>query len=265
MKTKEIFAIFGNPVSHSMSPLIHNSAFGALGVDACYARYRLEDGSMLRSKFFELGLKGANITVPHKETAYKACDVVDEFAKKVGAVNTIVQRDGLLHGYNTDAPGFLKVIEEFEAKSILFLGAGGTARSTANILRDNGYRVTILNRSSNRLEQFIKEGFGCYTYDNFTPDNYDLIVNMTSAGLSDDALPAPKSLLDSIIPHAKACIDVVYGKQTPFLRLANSYTKETKDGKDMLIYQGALAFEQFTDNRYSFEEIMPHMKRVFEF
>ena len=265
MKTKEIFAIFGNPVSHSMSPLIHNSAFGAFGVDACYARYRLEDGSMLRSKFFELGLKGANITVPHKETAYKACDIVDEFAKKVGAVNTIVQRDGLLHGYNTDAPGFLKVIEEFEAESILFLGAGGTARSTANILRDNGYRVTILNRSSNRLEQFIKEGFGCYTYDNFTPDNYDLIVNMTSAGLSDDALPAPKSLLDSIIPHAKACIDVVYGKQTPFLRLANSYTKETKDGKDMLIYQGALAFEQFTDNRYSFEEIMPHMKRVFEF
>jgi len=261
---KELFAIFGNPVSHSKSPLMHNLTFQGLDHDACYARYRLEEGEKLKQTFFSLGLKGINITVPHKEHAYNACDVLDPFAQKVGAVNTIVEKEGKLYGYNTDAPGFLKAISEFEnIKTVLFLGAGGTAQSTSSLLRDEGYEVTLLNRSEGRLEKFKNEGFKTYTFDDFIAKEYDLIINMTSAGLEDDSLPAPKEILDAVIVQAKACVDVIYGKETPFLKLAKSYNKPTKDGSDMLLYQGIIAFEYFTNHLFEFNEIEPHMKKAF--
>jgi len=262
---KQYFAIFGDPVAHSKSPLMHNMVFRELGINACYGRYRLDDGAKLREMFVSLGLKGANITVPHKEYAYHACDELDQFAQKVGAVNTIVERGGRLYGYNTDAPGFLRAISEFSARKVLFLGAGGTARSTSRVLRDAGYEVTIVNRSAQRLASYREDGFTCYTFDDFVPDTFDLIINMTSAGLEDDSLPAPLEILDSVIPSANACVDVIYGKQTPFLELAHRYSKPTKDGSDMLLYQGVIAFEYFTEQRYSFEEILPYMKRVFDF
>jgi shikimate dehydrogenase len=259
-----LFAIFGNPVSHSKSPLMHNLTFKNLGFNACYARYLLEDGEKLKETFFKLGLKGINVTVPHKEHAYDACDELDPFAQKVGAVNTIVERDGRLYGYNTDAPGFLKAISEFEdAKRVLFLGAGGTAQSTSVILKEAGYDVSILNRSSKRLERFKAEGFKTYTFENFSAQPYDLIINMTSAGLEDDYLPCPQYILAEIIPTADACIDVIYGKETPFLKLAKMYGKPTKDGSDMLLYQGIIAFEHFTQYAYTFDEIKPIMEKAF--
>jgi len=267
--SKQLFAIFGNPVSHSKSPLMHNLAFRGLDYDACYTRYLLEDGNSLKETFFNLQLKGVNVTVPHKEAAFNACDILDPFAQKIGVVNTIVEREGKLYGYNTDAPGFLKAISEFEeVKRVLFLGAGGTAQSTSSILRDEGYEVTLLNRSENRLEKYKAEGFQTYTFDTFPlkdalPHPYDLVINMTSAGLEDDNLPAPKEILESVIPKAKACVDVIYGKETPFLKLAKSYNKPTKDGSDMLLYQGIIAFEYFTNNRYSFNDIKPIMQKAF--
>ncbi|MEA1953865.1 MAG: shikimate dehydrogenase [Campylobacterota bacterium] len=262
--SKELFSIFGNPVAHSKSPLMHNLSFQGLGFDACYTRYLLEDGTVLKKTFFDLKLKGINITVPHKEHAYNACDILDPFAKKVGAVNTIVEKEGKLYGYNTDAPGFLKAISEFkDVKTVLFLGAGGTAQSTSSILKDEGYEVTLLNRSEGRLDKFKKDGFKTYTFDNFNPKTYDLIINMTSAGLEDDSLPAPLEILNHIIPEAKACVDVIYGKDTPFLKLAKIHNKPTKDGSDMLLYQGIIAFEHFTNQQYSFQEILPYMKKAF--
>jgi len=261
---QQIFTIFGDPVSHSKSPLMHNLTFKALGIDACYGRYLLVEGERLREKFLALGLKGINVTVPHKEAAYRACDHLDPFAQKVGAVNTIVEREGKLYGYNTDAPGFLRAISEFEAKKVLFLGAGGTAQATSSILRDEGYEVTILNRSAGRLERFIAEGFETYTFETFVSGSYDLVINMTSAGLKDTSLPAPLEILESVIPRAKACVDVIYGKRTPFLKLAHSLGKPTKDGSDMLLYQGVIAFEHFTEYRYGFEEILPVMRQAFD-
>ena len=261
---KSLFAIFGNPVSHSKSPLMHNLSFKGLGIDGCYARYRLEDGSKLKETFFALGLKGINITVPHKEYAYAACDVLDPFAKKVGAVNTIVEKEGKLYGYNTDAPGFLKAISEFkDIKTVLFLGAGGTAQSTSSILREEGYEVTLLNRSEGRLEKFKAKGFETYTFNTFVPKAYDLVINMTSAGLEDDSLPAPLAILEQVIPQAKACVDVIYGKETPFLKLSKSLNKPVKDGSDMLLYQGIIAFEYFTAHQYSFSDIKFHMQKAF--
>lgn len=262
--SKELFALFGNPVSHSKSPLMHNLSFQSLGYDACYTRYLLENGATLRETFLNLGLQGVNVTVPHKEHAFNACDTLDPFAKKIGVVNTVVKREGKLYGYNTDAPGFLKAIAEFkDVKTVLFLGAGGTAQSTSSILRDEGYAVTLLNRSEGRLERYKREGFKTYTFENFIAKKYDLVINMTSAGLEDENLPAPKEILDAVIPQAKACVDVIYGKETPFLKLSKYYNKPTKDGSDMLLYQGIIAFEHFTDYAYTFDEIKPYMQKAF--
>jgi len=260
-----LFTIFGNPVSHSKSPLMHNYSFKGLNYSGCYTRYRLEDGTKLRQKFFDLNITGANITVPHKEEAFRACDILDPFAQKVGAVNTIVKKDGKLYGYNTDAPGFLKAIEEFkDAKNILFLGAGGTAQATSVILRDAGYNVTLLNRSKERLERFKENNFKTYTFETFNMNlKFDLIINMTSAGLEDNHLPCPIEILNSVIPNSMACVDVIYGQNTPFLKLAKEYKRTTKDGSDMLLYQGIIAFEYFTDNKFTFDEIKPHMIKAF--
>jgi len=261
----QLFTIFGNPVSHSKSPLMHNITFQGLKYDGVYTRYRLEDGSQLRQKIFELNIKGANITVPHKQHAFEACDELDEFAKKVGSVNTIVKKDGKLFGYNTDAPGFLKAISEFKnIKTVLFLGAGGTAQSTSIILKDVGYEVTILNRSVSRLNCYQKKGFKTFTFENFEMKKpFDLVVNMTSAGLEDDSLPCPIEILEVVIPSAKACVDVIYGKETPFLKFAKKQKKPTKDGSDMLLYQGIIAFEHFTNHQFSFEEIKAQMQKTF--
>ena len=127
---KKLYAIFGNPVKHSRSPLMHNHVFKNLHVDSCYTRIHLLDGEKLKETFFAQKLSGANITVPHKEAAFKACDEVRGFAKEIGVVNTIVNENGKLIGYNTDADGFLFSIQEFEnIKKVLIIGAGGTAKA----------------------------------------------------------------------------------------------------------------------------------------
>jgi len=259
------FTIFGNPVAHSKSPCMHNMAFAGLGEDALYTRTLLQDGSKLREVFFENNFMGANVTVPHKEDALRACDEVDSFAKSVGAVNTIVRQGDKLYGYNTDALGFLKALQKFglDIKSIVILGAGGTAKAISVILRDAGYEVTIVNRSAGRLESFKAQGFKTYTFEDFEASSYDLVVNSTSAGLEDDSLPAPKEMLAKLLSKAKASIDIIYGKETPFLKLSKTYNLPIKDGSDMLLYQGVLAFEKFVEGRYSFEEIEAYMKRAF--
>ena len=260
---KKIFTIFGNPVDHSKSPLMHNLAFRGLGYNGCYTRYKLENGSKLREKFFELDIQGANITVPYKEEAFKTCDWLDSFAKRVGAVNTIVKKDGKLYGYNTDALGFLKAVKEFKnSKRVLLLGAGGTARATSTILKDAGYSVTILNRSANRLEQYKKD-FETYTFEEFKiTQQYDLIVNMTSAGLMDNSLPCPKAILNAVFKGSKASIDVIYGRETPFLKFAKECNIPTKDGSDMLLYQGVIAFRHFTNQQFSFNKIEQYMRKA---
>jgi shikimate dehydrogenase len=256
-----LFTIFGDPVSHSKSPQMHNYTFKKLGIDACYTRTHLKDGERLKTTFLALKLQGANITVPHKEAAFKACDILDDFARKVGAVNTIVRKNDKLYGYNTDAPGFLKAIEPFNARRVLFLGAGGTAKSTAVILREAGYEVTVLNRSEGRLEYFKRHGFNTATYDSFEPSEaYELIVNMTSAGLKDDALPAPASLIDALFAEARGAVDVIYGKRTPFLQRAEAAGLRIADGAEMLLQQGIIAFLHFTDHRFTHEEVEPIMR-----
>jgi len=261
----KLFAIFGDPVSHSRSPLMHNSVFKNLNYKACYTRVHLKDGSKLRETFFSLGLSGANITVPHKESAYEACDKIRGFASKVGVVNTIINENGKLIGYNTDADGFMFAIEEFgHVETILILGAGGTAKAlSARFLQDN-IKVDVINRSEGRLSYFEDIGCTCHTWDSFKPKKYDLVVNTTSAGLKDEELPAPLEIIQSVLENTNFVADAIYGKLTPFLKLAQSKNITFKNGADMLLGQGILANELFVSNELKKEDIKTHMQRSFE-
>ncbi|MCK9374326.1 MAG: shikimate dehydrogenase [Sulfuricurvum sp.] len=260
----KIFTIFGDPIEHSRSPLMHNSVFKALGVKACYTRSPLRDGSKLRDVFFAKALSGANVTVPHKEAAYLQCDEVRGIAQKIQAVNTLINENGKLIGYNTDADGFINAIQPFgPIQNALILGAGGTARALATVLRQEGITPTILNRSSGRLNFFRENGFSALCWDEFTAKPYDLIINTTSAGLSDDELPLPRSLLKKLLAQTKGAVDVIYGKETPFLQEVKILALPYKDGSDMLLEQGLLANHLFLNKLHSVEQIRPLMQKSF--
>lgn len=263
--TKEVFAIFGDPVSHSRSPLMHNSVFKNLHYKASYTRVHLKDGSKLRETFFNLDLSGANITVPHKEYAFKACDEIRGFANKVGVVNTIINEDGRLIGYNTDADGFMFAIEEFSnVKNILILGAGGTAKALAARFSQDKLNVDVINRSQGRLSYFNEIGCKTFTWDTFESKKYDLVVNTTSAGLKDEELPAPQNIIETVLENTNYVADAIYGKLTPFLQLAREKNLIYKDGADMLLGQGVLANELFTKKKLTKEDISVFMKKSFE-
>ena len=249
-EAKKQFVIFGNPVSQSKSPQMHNAGFKYINFDGNYGRHQLDDGSTIRDVFLQNNYAGANITAPHKEFAYENADEVKGLAKEIKAVNTYINENGKIIAYNTDAPGFLKAIESFgTVNNVLLLGAGGTAKALALALQSRDIEVTVLNRSEVKLEFFKKHNIQCSTWDTFQVQNFDLVVNSTSAGLKDEELPCPKEILDNVLKNASFAFDCVYAKITPFLTLARDNNLIVKDGEDMLLYQGVLAFEYFTNTK----------------
>ena len=266
MKNKLLFTIYGNPVKHSRSPLMHNHVFKTLGFNAAYTRTLLEDGSRLKENFFAQKLQGANVTVPHKEAAFKACDEVRGFAAEIGVVNTLVNENGKLIGYNTDADGFVFAIRNFKnIKKVLFIGAGGTAKALAKKFQLENFEVSVLNRSEGNLSYFKEAGFKTYSWDNCPIEAYDLIVNTTSAGLSDDFLPAPIELLKPLLQECSYAADAIYGKVTPFLKLCKEMSITYKDGADMLLGQGVLANNYFTNEAFELQKVQEVMKESFSF
>lgn len=244
------FVIFGDPVAHSKSPQMQNAGFKHINFDAIYEKFHLIDGDLLKSEFIKNSFSGANITVPHKEKAFLQADVIEGIAKKIKAVNTYVLKDNKIIAYNTDAPGFLKAIESFgNVKNVLLLGAGGTAKAISLALQEKNIDVIVLNRSEGKLDFFKENNIKYFTWDNFEASNFDLVVNSTSAGLKDENLPCPKKILESVLKNASFAFDCIYGKITPFLALARDNGCKIKDGEDMLLYQGVLAFELFTNTK----------------
>ncbi len=263
---KALFAIFGDPVAHSRSPLMHNHLFHSLHVNACYTRIHLQDGSQLRETFFKLGLSGANVTVPHKEAAYDACDEVRGFAKHVGVVNTLINENGRLIGYNTDADGFMFAIRHFEnIKSVLVLGAGGTSKALTQRFANEGYTVTVLNRSAARLEYFKELNVTVHTWESFEADAFDLVLNTTSAGLKTPEYPAPLQLLEAVLKQSRYGADAIYGTRTPFLELCDTLKIPSIDGLEMLLGQGVLANRIFTAQQYDAMRSEAIMRESFSF
>jgi shikimate dehydrogenase len=247
------FTIFGNPVAHSKSPQMHNAGFLNINYDGNYNKTELEDGTTIKNIFLNNQLKGANITVPHKEVAFRNADEIRGLALKIGAVNTYINENGKVIAYNTDAPGFIKAIEEFQKitpiKKAIILGAGGTAKAIAVAFNEARIETTVINRSERRLDFFNKLGCKTSSWDSFICEKYDLVVNSTSAGLKDDNYPTPLPILEDILKNSHYAIDCIYGKITPFLQKAKEHNIPCKDGEDMLLYQGVLAFELFTSTK----------------
>lgn len=244
------FVIFGNPVNHSKSPQMHNAGFEYINFDAVYEKYHLEDKTKLKEEFLKHNYCGANITVPYKEDAFLQADEVRGIAQKIEAVNTYILEKNRVIAYNTDALGFFNAIQSFgEINKVLILGAGGTSKAISLILQEKNIDVTVLNRSKEKLDFFKNHNIKCSTYDDFLVDKFDLVVNSTSAGLKDDLLPAPKELLEKILNLSSYAFDCIYGKTTPFLNLAKNLNNSIKDGEDMLLFQGVLAFELFTNTK----------------
>jgi shikimate dehydrogenase len=260
----KLFTIFGNPVSHSKSPLIHNSVFKKYALDHRYIRTAIEDGKTIPDVMKDLNISGASVTVPHKEVAFQICDEVRGVARDIGAVNCLVRNDcGKIIGYNTDGDGFIHSISDWKFDKILIIGAGGTAKAIVHSFINQGFKnLSIVNRSLNRLKDFENLCISINTWDNLEIDSFDLIVNVTSAGLKDDLLPMPKEILEALFEKGKYVVDAIY-HETPFLKLAKEKGLKIKDGSEMLVYQGVLANSIFLKRKISKELIEKEMIKIF--
>ncbi len=260
-------AVIGDPIGHSRSPQMHNPALQACGIDAQYIRVQVPVGRVAEAfrQFAACGFLGVNITIPHKFEALDAVDVLDPLARQLGAVNTLAIRDGKLHGYNSDGPGFLRSVKEaFGADvkdlRVLILGAGGGAgRAVAVQSALSGcQKLQLVNRSQTKAETVAGEiqAFGGYPDVTVVPwdddalrnalANTDLIVNATSLGMKpDDAKLLPADALRA----QHLVFDMVYraGGETPLLADARQAGARTVDGLTLLLHQGGISFEHWFD------------------
>ncbi len=252
----KLFGVLGDPVSHSLSPVMHNAAFKALGMDCEYHAFRVGP-EFLHDAIHgahALGFGGLNLTIPLKEKALEIVAPAD-MAKQIGAVNTVDFKEGIV-GYNTDGLGAKMALKDngvgINKKNVLLLGAGGAARAIAFQLAADGASVTIANRTPGRAISLVKEvsligkaSFGDFRdLKNLIQDS-DILINSTSIGM----LPkVSESIVTSDMMHENLVVfDIVYNPvNTQLLREARKAGAKTIDGVMMLVYQGAEAFKIWT-------------------
>lgn len=266
---KKIYGVMGDPIAHSMSPDIHNDAFEKENIEAVYHHFHVtKEGLNDAVKGMKaLGIEGFNITIPHKTSIIPFLDEVDELALAIGAVNTVVNKNGRFIGYNTDGKGFFKALcdeisGDIKAKKTLVIGAGGAARAIYFTLVKEGVKqVDIANRTKERAAQLVSD---C-PYDKVSKalsiieaeeslSQYDLIIQTTSSGMSPELDHSPLKV-DQLKTGAIVS-DIIYNPlQTKLLREAGEKGAETQNGLGMFINQAALAFEIWTG-------IMPDTARM---
>jgi len=245
-----------------MSPVMHNAAFKNEGVDYVYLPFRVKKEEL--GKAIEgmraLNIRGLNITIPHKVAVIQFLDELDPLADKIGAVNTIVNDDGVLTGYNTDATGFLQALLERgiepRGKSVVILGAGGASRAISFILAERGSSLVILNRTWNKAkvcadriaEIFQSEATALkLNRENLAAalSQADILINATSVGMSPNINETP--VTSNLLKPSLVVFDIVYNPiKTRLQREAEAVGAKTISGLDMLVWQGALAFEKWT-------------------
>jgi len=248
-----VTCLLGYPVEHSLSPNMHNAAFEALGLNYCYIALPVHPDALPASieGIRALDFRGANVTVPHKEKVISLLDEVDEEAAFIGAVNTIVNNNGLLKGYNTDGRGFMKSLDEndieISGKDVFIVGAGGASRAIGYYLCKSASNVFISDLDKNKASTLSMDLRKINSSVFFTEEKdklytADIIINATPLGLKpDDPLPFDTDRLFS----TQIIIDLIY-KDTPVLKTAAHAGCKTLNGLGMLLWQGVLAFELWT-------------------
>lgn len=258
------YAVIGNPIAHSKSPIIHEAFAKQTQQDISYERILapLDGFDATVKKLMAQGYKGANVTVPFKFEAYKLCHSLSKRAESsgAGAVNTLMNMNGKIHGDNTDGAGLRRDIEQnfgvtLVNKNILILGAGGAAHGVINSLT-GAKSITVANRNLDKALELVMTISDCEAkaipFESLD-QAYDIVINATSAGLTDAALPIPD------IIFSKNCLayDMMYGRETPFMTQAKAAGAQVADGLGMLVEQAAEAF-------YLWRKVRPDTKPVID-
>ncbi len=258
----QVIGIFGDPIAHTRSPVMHNAAFRALGLPYIYIPFCVPSATLGKatSSIRALNLVGINVTVPHKEKIVRYLDELSPAASLYRAVNTVINRHGTLYGENTDGQGFLRSLSErnrsVQDREVVLIGAGGAARAVlVALIQADSARITIVNRTPANAKKLIR-AYQSLSTTQLVSATLDalrdptllkraaLVVNSIPLGLHNDTFPA----LDyGAAPRRCLFYDLVYGPQpTVFLQRAHHAQRPTLDGRRMLLHQGALAFELWT-------------------
>jgi len=275
----KFIGLIGYPIRHSISPYFQQAALDYYQLDVRYEAWETSPGELKATiaKLRESQNLGANVTVPYKETVLPLLDEVDDLASLIGAVNTVVERDGRLLGFNTDAHGFIQGLRqeghfEPEGKRVVILGAGGAARAVCfALVREKASSLTIINRTQTRaealadsLKSYIRDSSlrseGLRTEVTILPWESlsrggifaycQLIVNCTTLGMKYSPQEGKSPLSIEVIPQDILVYDLVYNPHpTPLLRLAQKAGANILGGLAMLVYQGAASFELWTDKK----------------
>jgi shikimate dehydrogenase len=238
-----LFALFGNPVAHSLSPLMHNAAFQEMGIDASYSACLVEDLAEAIKTIKKLPLRGVSVTIPFKTAAMPYLDEVEASAQEIGAVNTILHDDtGRLKGYNTDWIGVVRDLEEsleIQRKTFAILGAGGTARAAVFGIRQRGGNPLIINRTPERGDKLARDfGVPFYPLAQIKGISADCLINTTPVGMSPDRERSPLAQED--IGRFPWVMDCIYNPlKTQLLKDAEEAGNTAINGLGMFIHQGA--------------------------
>jgi len=261
----ELYGVIGNPVRHSLSPVIHNNAFKRMGFNAAYLAFEVEHLEEAIRGIKGLGLRGISVTIPFKTRVIPFLDEIETVAEKIGAVNTIVNEGERLVGHNTDWRAALEILEEkvdLKKKKVLLLGAGGAARAIAFGLKEKGCEVTVVNRSREKAEILARElGFAFRSSLSPAEADSEVLINATSVGMYPPAAasPVPKDLLRK----GMTVMDIVYQPlRTKLLQEAEEQGCQTIDGLEMLARQGAAQLELWTGMRPDILEIKNDLRRA---
>src|SRR3989344_8894265 len=255
-KTKMCIVI-GDPVAHSLSPAMHNAGYEAVGIDDQFvflgARVKVQDVGLAVQTMRKMGIHGLSCTIPHKVVVMKFLDEVDETVRKIGAVNTVLNQNGKLVGFNTDWVGVVIPLEKITTlfgKKALVLGAGGAARAVVFGLLKRGTKVKIFNRTNETAIKLAKE-FGCEVTDlkiKSEIKDFDIIINTTSVGMKplENNMPIPAEF----ITNKQIVFDIVYVPfETKLLKEAKKRGAKIIHGIEMLLHQGTAQFEIYTGHK----------------
>jgi len=263
-KTK-VCCVIGDPVEHTLSPFIHNTAFKELGLDFVYLAFRVGREELRNAMVGvrSLNIHGVNVTMPHKTAVMRYLDEIDSTAKSIGAINTILNADGRLVGYITDGVGAINALKEngvgLEGKKLLLLGAGGAGKAIAFHVAQEAKELRILNRTARKAEElaeilgkkFKKKVSGNLLSPELVKkelEDADILVNATSVGMHPDV---NRSLVNpSWLRPDLYVMDIIYNPlESKLAKDAKSVGAKVISGVEMLVYQGAASFEIWTNRR----------------
>jgi shikimate dehydrogenase len=262
-----LYGVIGNPISHSLSPIMHNAAFSQKGINAVFMAFETRDPDACIKGMKGLGIKGMAVTIPYKADVIPLLDEVDDLAGRIGAANTIINRNGRLVGYNTDGIGALKALEErteLSGKSCIMIGAGGAARAIGYVLMENGIELTVANRSVERGKSLCR-ALGCrfINLGGLLREKADILINTTPVGMA----PAYGACLvpEQALRDGMVVMDIVYNPlETRLIAMAGSRGCITINGLAMFVHQGAEQFRLWTGIEPPIKAMTEAVERVFK-